>query len=99
MHTLMVVRIRFATGPKIVRKRGKNRRIAAGAAVFLTPAAAVAAALAIWRVAADLNLAKSFAITTGFFSHWQVWLAAAIVLQMCARMLNRYGRGGDAATS
>jgi hypothetical protein len=95
----MLVRIRFATGPKIVRKRGKNRRLAAAASVLLTPGAALAAALAMWRVAADLSLAKSFAISTGLFSHWQVWAAAAILLQMCSRMLNRYGRGGDTATS
>jgi hypothetical protein len=95
----MVVRIRFATGPKIARKRGSNRRFAAAAAVLLTPGSAVAAALAIWRLAADLNVAKSFAIPSGFFSHWQVWLGAAILLQTCSRVLNRYGRGEDAATS
>jgi hypothetical protein len=95
----MVVRIRFATGPRIVRKSCGQRRAAAATAALLAPASAVSAALAIWRVAADLNLAKSFAISSGLFSHWQVWLGAAVLLQTCSRMLNRYGRGRDAATS
>jgi hypothetical protein len=59
----------------------------------------VASVLALWRIAADLNFANSFAIASGLFSHWQVWLAAAILLQLCSRVLNRYGRGGKAATS
>jgi hypothetical protein len=53
--------------------------------------------LAFWRIAADLSLTASFAIPSGLFSHWQVWLAAAIVLQLCARTLNRYGKAGEPA--
>ncbi len=59
---------------------------------MLTPAAAMAAVLALWRIAADLNWTNSFAISSGLFSHWQVWLGAAILLQLCAHILNRYGR-------
>jgi hypothetical protein len=33
------------------------------------------------------------------FSHWQVWLGAAALLQVVSYLLNRYGSGGDAATS
>jgi hypothetical protein len=60
---------------------------------MLTPAAVVALLLAFWRIAADMNWTNSFAIPSGLFSHWQVWMAAAVVLQLCARTLNRYGRG------
>jgi hypothetical protein len=95
----MVVRIRFRTGPRPARKRDGNRKFALAMATLLTPAAVMAAALAAWRVAADLNWASRFAIASGFFSHWQVWLGAAILLQWCSRMLNRYGKGGDTAVS
>ena len=93
----MVVRIRFRKGPKLGQRRQKNRRIALAAGAMLTPAALVAMLLGLWRIAADLNLTASFAIPSGLFSHWQVWMAAAAALQLCARMLNRYGREGEAA--
>ena len=95
----MVVRIRFAKGIKLGQKRQKNRRMALVLAALLPPTAMAAAVLALWRVAADLNLTNSFAISSGIFSHWQVWLLAAVALQMCARALNRYGKSGDAAAS
>jgi len=96
----MVVRIRFAQGPKLgTRRPERNRRTALAAAALLTPGALVASVLALWRIAADLKFTNSFAIATGLFSHWQVWLGAAVVLQLCSRMLNRYGRGGETATS
>jgi len=68
-------------------------------AAMLTPTAVMAAALALWRVAADLNFASSFAIPSGPFSHWQFWLGAAVALQVCSRLLNRYGRRDNTATS
>jgi hypothetical protein len=95
----MVVRIRFARGPKIKQGRRKNQRIAMAIAAMLTPTAVMAAALALWRVAADLNFASSFAIPSGPFSHWQFWLGAAVALQVCSRLLNRYGRRDNTATS
>jgi hypothetical protein len=91
----MVVRIRFRRGPKLGQRRQKNRRIALAVGALLTPAALIAMLLALWRIAADLNMTASFAIPSGLFSHWQVWLAGAAVLQLCARTLNRYGRGGE----
>lgn len=99
-HTAMVVRIRFGKGPKLgSRRTERNKKTALAAAALLTPAACVASALALWRIAADLNFTSTFAIPSGLFSHWQVWLAAAVILQLCSRVLNRYGRGGDEATS
>ena len=95
----MVVRIRFGKRHKLVRKRGGNRKFALAAAALLTPAAVMAAVLAMWRIAADMNWASRFAISTGFFSHWQVWLAAAVLLQLCSRVLNHYGKGDDPAVS
>jgi hypothetical protein len=95
----MVVRIRFAKGPTLGRTRTRNRNIAIAAGALLTPATLIASVLAVWRIAADLNVANSFAIPSGLFSHWQVWLGAAGGLQVCSRVLNRYGKGGDAATS
>jgi hypothetical protein len=96
----MVVRIRFAKGPTLGNRRTERRgKIAALAASLLTPAAVVASAFAAWRIAADLKFTASFAIPSGFFSHWQVWLAGAVVLQVCSRVLTRYGKRGDTAAS
>jgi len=95
----MLVRIRFSTGAKVGKRSRKNRRMALAVAALLTPAAVLASVLALWRLAADLNWTSSFAISAGLFSHWQVWLGAAVLLQLCARLLNRYGKGGETAAS
>jgi len=95
----MIVRIRFGRGTPVGKKPRKRRRFAAGVAGFLTPAAALAAAFGAWRIAADMNWTGSFAIPSGFFSHWQVWLAGAMVLQLCATLLNRYAKKGETAAT
>jgi hypothetical protein len=95
----MKVRIRFGRGAKVGKKPRKNRRFALAVAAMLTPAAVLATVLAVWRIAADLNWSGSFAIPAGFFSHWQVWLGAAVVLQLCAHLLNRYAKNGETAAS
>lgn len=87
----MVVRIRFARGPAVRRTGGKNRRLAWAAGALLAPAALAAFVLAVWRLAADLGLAREFAIQAGLLSHWQVWLALAGALQFGAWRLSRYG--------
>jgi len=89
----MLVRIRFGKGLPVSSKRAKNRRLAQGVAVLLKPAALVALVLACWRIAADFNWTGGFAIASGLFSHWQVWLGGAAVLQLCSYALNRYGKG------
>jgi hypothetical protein len=89
----MVVKIRFQYGPRVSRRGRKNRHLALAAAALLTPAALTACALALWRLAADLHMAGPFAISEGLFSHWQVWFAAAILIQLMAIFLNRYGSG------
>jgi hypothetical protein len=95
----MVVRIRFARGPKLDPEKRKSHPIAVAVASLLTPAAVMASALALWRVAADLNWASSFAIPSGPFSYWQFWLGAAIALQGCSHLLNRYAKRGNTAIS
>jgi hypothetical protein len=95
----MVVRIRFGKGSKLGRKRQKDKRLALVLAALLPPSALAAALLALWSIAADFNWTHSFAISSGIFSHWEVWLAAAVAMQVCARALNRYGRSGDPAAS
>jgi hypothetical protein len=100
MHTAMVVRVRFAKGPTLgSRRTDRGKKLALILGALLSPAALVASVLAMWRIAADLNFTNSFAIASGLFSHWQVWLAAAVLLQVCSRVLNWYGRSGKAATS
>lgn len=69
----------------------KNRHIALAVASLLTPAMLAALALSLWRLAADLGLAAQFAIHDGLFSHWQVWLGVAGLVQFIASLLNRYG--------
>ena len=93
----MVVRIRFGRGPRVEKKRGKNRRAALAMAALLTPAAVMASVLGVWRLAADLRWTGDFAIANGLFSHWQVWFASAALLHICSRALNHYGKGASNA--
>ena len=95
----MLVRIRFGKPAKVGRQRRKNQRFALALGAIMTPAALMALVLAAWRIAADLNWTKSFAIDSGPFSHWQVWLIAAALLQLGSRLLNRYASGEDPAVS
>ncbi len=93
----MLVRIRFAKGPRLSRKRRKNQRIALALAALLNPAATLAGVVGLWRIAAGWNWAGGFAIRSGVFSHWQAWLGTALLLFLCSRALNRYGRSEDPA--
>jgi hypothetical protein len=94
----MIVRIRFDPGPHVLRGL-RNRRAALAMASLLVPVAVMTSVLGIWRLAADLKMAGDFAIANGVFSHWQVWIASALVLAFLSRLLNRYGRSDDTATS
>ncbi len=91
----MAVTVRVRLEPELARKIRRLRELAWAAGAFLTPAAVMALALGCWRLAADLNLTGKFAISGGLFSHWQVWMVLAVLLQTCAAALNRYGRGGS----
>ncbi len=95
----MVIRLRFSRGPKVAKQRDSNRQVALAMASLLTPAALMALALALWRLGTDLKIAGPFAITTGFFSHWQVWIGTSAALFISAAYLNRYGHSRDAQES
>ncbi len=69
-----------------------------GVAALLNPAALMAFVLAFWRIAADLKWTSNFAISSGLFSHWQVWMGGAALLQFCSYALNRYGKSDQAAS-
>ena len=91
----MVVRIKFRRGPRVGRKRRRNKRFALAIAALLPVMALPASVLAVWRIASDLKLSGSFAFSSGPFSHWQVWMGGAVLLQACAFALNRYGKSED----
>jgi len=95
----MKVRIRFGGSTQAAANRRGRRRFAAGLGGLLTPAAVLTGVVALWGMAADMNWTGSFAIHAGLFSHWQVWVGAAALLQLCAHLLNRYARGGKPAAS
>jgi len=95
----MLVRIRFGKGLQVGKARRRNKRMALAVSALLTPGAFLASVLALWRIAADLNIAAKFAIPSGVFSHWQVWMVIAAMLQVCSRMLARYGKRDDGKRS
>lgn len=49
---------------------------------WLNPASALALMMALWRLGYDLDWTGRFAISGGIFSHWQVWMALALVLRV-----------------
>jgi hypothetical protein len=87
----MVVRIRLSNGPRVRRNQRKNQHLALGLAALLTPVAVMAIVLALWRISADLRATGEFPISVGLFSHWQVWITGAAILESLAIILNRYG--------
>jgi hypothetical protein len=89
----MIVRIRFGAGTPFTRPAGRNGRLATAGAVLMTMAAVSFGILAAWRVMIDLGIfSEDFAFSSGLFSHWQVWLAAAIAAQWTGLRLNAYAR-------
>ena len=88
----MIIRIRFGGRPRAGGGRKGARRAALVASTLLTPAAVMAIALGCWAIAAEMGWTAGFAISEGVFSHWQVWFAAAILLEIFARVLYRFGR-------
>lgn len=91
-NPFMVVRLRFANGPLVTRRKGKNSRAAVLAASFLTMNSICLGSLGIWRLCEDLDLASEFFFHDGVLSHWQVWIGAAAVLQYGALRLTKYAR-------
>lgn len=91
----MIVRVRFQTGPYIRKTKGKNRHVSSAIAALLWPAVLTAYVLTVWAIGAQLQLTGAFGILQGVFSHWQIWLATALLLHLAAVTLSRYGRLGD----
>ena len=91
----MKVRVRLRHGPPVARKQGKNRHLALAAAALLWPAVVTAYGLGFWRLASDAGAAGGFGISSGVFSHWQVWLAVGVGLNLLGMVLNRYGTRGE----
>ncbi len=45
--------------------------------------------MALWRLSSDLGWTGAFAISSGLFSHWQVWSILALGLKMTGSLINR----------
>src|SRR5579871_5428478 len=90
----MIVRIRLQRGRPIERTGRKNRGLALASGALLLPAALMAYVLGAWRLMSDMGMAGEFVIP-GLFSHWQIWIAVAVLLHLCASTLTRYGRGEE----
>ena len=86
----MIVRVRCRRLPQ----RGPLRiqQLSSAVALLLAPTALVAFLMAAWILAAQLQWMGDFFLTSGVFSHWQVWLSVAAVLLFLSRLLDRYGR-------
>lgn len=87
----MHVRIRLGRGRKVKQNKPEVRRLALGISVLLQPAVLAAFVLAAWRFGTDLGWTRDFVIATGALSHWQTWLAIAVVMQIAVIALNRFG--------
>lgn len=48
-----------------------------------------AATLAVWSLTANLNITKNFAVSSGLFSNWMVWVGIAIGLRRAGRHVSR----------
>lgn len=84
----MTLRIRLPQGRIVKRHREQHRDLLTASAALLTPLCVMAYVLAFWRLAADIGLARESA-PQGFFSHWQLWLVVAVLLQFAARKWGR----------
>lgn len=60
-------------------------------AAVLAPSALLAFTMCFWSFAAELRLVGAFYVTSGLFSHWQIWFFAALILLVSTRLLASYG--------
>jgi hypothetical protein len=93
-EVLQPVAVRSASALLNIKLRSLLRRTIATSeqaadvlVALVTPSAAVASVMGLWRLTADLGWTESFPISTGFFSHWIVWIALAIGLKFGASAL------------
>jgi hypothetical protein len=78
----MVVRIRITRIPRA-------SVIASGLAGPLTLLSVTSFSLSVWKILADLGWAGKFFIASGVLSHWQLWIAGAVVAQLISFRLSR----------
>jgi hypothetical protein len=64
--------------------------LAHGIAAILRPFSIVAALLAMWRIAADMQITQPFGIAEGPFSHWQPWFAVVLLLEGVALVVRQF---------
>ncbi len=76
----MVVRVRVSAALKAVIATG----LRVGAASCLL--------MGVWIVAAGLRWAGTFPVEAGMLSHWQVWIACGVALQLAAFRVKREKR-------
>jgi hypothetical protein len=79
--------------------RQRNAQVVPILGSLLTPAAVASAGLGLWRLGSDLNWTREFVIAKGLFSHWQVWMALAVGLQVAASHLKNSGPSDRPAQS
>ena len=88
----MIVRIRFGHGRRVTHRKGKNGRAARVTASLLGLVAICLGIFGFWRLGEDLGFTGDFVFSTGFLSHWQVWMAAGAAIQYACWRLTRYSR-------
>ena len=81
-------RIRYPARSK-VRYKAYYKTLSLAVSSLLTPCALVAFTLTFWSIAADMRWSSTFFVSTGLFSHWEVWLASAGLLLLLARLLGQ----------
>jgi hypothetical protein len=84
----MLVRIRLRTNTSMV---DLQLQAALALAAVFAPLALVAFTMCFWSFAAELQLVGAFYVTSGIFSHWQMWFFAALILLVSTKLLAHYG--------
>jgi len=60
------------------------------AGVFMKPLTLTLSVLAIWRLGADLGWTGDFFVGSGIFSHFQVWVALAVMSHLASSSVDRF---------
>ena len=67
-------------------------KVALGAALLLMPSALLAFTVGLCIIAFNLRGSGDFFPAHGLYSHWQIWICAAGILLLLARLLGKYAR-------
>jgi hypothetical protein len=78
----MVVRIRITSIPQA-------SEVASGLAGPLTLLSVTCFSMSVWKILADLGWAGKFFLSSGIWSHWQLWIASAVAGQLVSFRLAR----------